>query len=115
MSQQKQGSGLRREINSPTINHIQNRLFGGSLTANEIKQFINASYSKNPPSEINGWRLDTDLSRPYAKVYYNGNRATITHMGTQGITDWGNNLIYGLSGETGYKKKQRYKLSGNIS
>ena len=35
-------------------------------------------------------------------------------MGTQGITDWGNNLIYGLSGETGYKKTQRYKQAENL-
>ena len=82
---------------------------GGSLQVHEIKDFIKASYADFPPSEINGWRLDTELSRPYAKVYTKDGRATITHMGTKGVTDWENNLIYGLSGESSYKKTNRFK------
>lgn len=87
---------------------------GGSLKVKEIKDFIKASYAQIPPSEINGWQLDTELSRPYAKVYTQGNRATITHMGTKGLSDWGNNLIYGLSGETGYKQTQRFKQAQDL-
>ena len=98
---------------------------GGSLQVHDIKDFIKASYAQTPPSEINGWWLDTDLSSPYAKVYYkpfpvgqSGDdyavSATITHMGTKGLSDWGNNLIYGLSGETGYKQTQRFKQAQEL-
>ena len=35
-------------------------------------------------------------------------------MGTKGLSDWGNNLIYGLSGETGYKQTQRFKQAQDL-
>jgi hypothetical protein len=82
---------------------------GGKRTAKEIKKFIEASYNeKNPPKEIEGFLLDTELSNKTAKVYHNPttNETVIAHRGTQGITDWANNLAY-VTGN--YEKTDRYK------
>jgi hypothetical protein len=82
---------------------------GGKRTAKEIKKFIEASYNeKNPPKEIEGFLLDTELSNKTAKVYHNPTtgETVIAHRGTQGITDWGNNLAY-VTGN--YEKTDRYK------
>jgi hypothetical protein len=69
---------------------------GGKLKASHIKGFINQSYEEFPEDTINGWVLDKSLSNDNAKVYYNpsSNEAVITHRGTQGATDWGNNVAY---------------------
>jgi hypothetical protein len=69
---------------------------GGKLKASHIKGFINQSYEEFPEASINGWVLDQSLSNDNAKVYYNptSKEAVITHRGTQGVTDWGNNIAY---------------------
>ena len=71
-------------------------LDGGKLKASHIKGFINQSYEEFPEDSINGWVLDKTLSNENAKVYYrpDSKEAVITHRGTQGVTDWGNNVAY---------------------
>ena len=71
-------------------------LDGGKLKASHIKGFINQSYEETPETTINGWVLDKELSNETAKVYYRPEtkEAVVTHRGTQGATDWGNNISY---------------------
>ena len=44
---------------------------GGSLRPQEIKYFLEASYEKNAPLNIDGYELDGKLSNLYGKVYVN--------------------------------------------
>jgi hypothetical protein len=88
-------------------------LTGGKMKASEIQHFIDASYSKKPPKELDGFTLDTKLSGETAKVYYNPNtgEARVIHRGTEGLRDWGNNLAY-LAGA--YELTDRYKQGKKI-
>lgn len=84
------------------------KLNGGKRTAAEIKSFLDASYDKKPPKKIGEWNLDEKLSKPTAVVYHNPttNETVVSHRGTQGASDWGNNLAYA----TGlYNFTSRYK------
>jgi hypothetical protein len=89
------------------------RKIGGKRTANEIKNFLDASYQKKPPTKLNGFNLDKDLSTDTAKVYYNpnSNEAVVSHRGTEGILDWGNNLAYALGY---YDYTTRYKKGKSV-
>jgi hypothetical protein len=89
------------------------KLYGGKLKADEIKGFVNESYEKNPKSNLGDWILDTELSNDNAKVYYNPNtgEAVVTHRGTQGASDWGNNAAYALGA---YKFTDRYKQGKKV-
>jgi hypothetical protein len=88
-------------------------LTGGKMKASEISDFIDASYSKNPPKELDGFTLDSKLSNDIAKVYYNPNtgEARIIHRGTEGLKDWGNNLAY-IAGA--YELTDRYKRGKKV-
>ena len=86
---------------------------GGKLKADEIKGFINESYETTPKTNIGDWILDKELSTPTAKVYYNPktNEAVVAHRGTQGASDWGNNVAYALGA---YKLTDRYKQGKKV-
>ncbi len=86
---------------------------GGKLQATEIKGFINESYETNPKTNIGDWILDKELSNANAKVYYNPktNEAVVAHRGTQGASDWGNNVAYALGA---YKLTDRYKQGKSV-
>lgn len=84
------------------------------MKARTIKSLINASYEKEPPDKIkNGWRLDKDLTTATAKTYYNknNNNAVVVHRGTQGASDWLNNVAY-LTGN--YKRTDRFKQAEQL-
>ena len=89
------------------------KLYGGKLKADEIKGFVNESYEKNPKSNLGDWILDSELSNDNAKVYYNPKtgEAVVTHRGTQGASDWGNNAAYALGA---YKFTDRYKQGKKV-
>lgn len=86
---------------------------GGKLPANEIKDFVNQSYEKQPKPYIGDWVLDKSLSTSTVKVYYNPktNEAVVAHRGTQGAKDWTNNVAYVLGA---YKLTDRYKKGKEI-
>ncbi len=86
---------------------------GGKMKANAIADFIDASYSKKPPKELDGFLLDSKLSTDYAKVYYQPStgEARVVHRGTEGLADWGNNLAY-LAGA--YNYTDRYKQGKKV-
>jgi len=83
-------------------------LKGGKISVNHLQKFLSNSYSKKPEQNIDNYLLDESLTNDTAKVYHDPKtgHAVITHKGTQGISDWGNNLAYA----TGlYKFTNRYK------
>jgi hypothetical protein len=85
----------------------------GKRSSKEIKQLLDASYEDNPPEKINGFILDKKLSKKTAKVYFNPEtkEAVVSHRGTQGLSDWKNNVahVVGL-----YEKTDRYKKGKKI-
>jgi hypothetical protein len=85
----------------------------GKRTAQEIKQFLEASYEDKPPKKIDDFILDEELSTETAKVYYNPQtgEAIVAHRGTKGVWDWGNNLAYALGA---YEMTPRYKKGKSV-
>jgi hypothetical protein len=81
------------------------------MKTKKIKKFIDASYQKNAPENINRFKLDKELSSDVAKVYNKDHKAVIVHRGTQGARDWKNNLAYVLGK---YKSTDRFKEAKNI-
>ena len=81
---------------------------GGKVSSKQLKQFISASYADKPPANIEGYELDTSISKPTALVYHDKttNQTRVVHRGTKGASDWANNAAYvaGL-----YKHTGRYK------
>lgn len=88
-------------------------LKGGLLTAHHIKQFLEESYAKKPAGNIDDFVLDKSLTNANAKVYHNRitGQTVIVHKGTEGFTDWGNNVVYGLLGQKGYEYTKRFKAA----
>jgi hypothetical protein len=84
------------------------------MKAKTIKSLLNASYDEKPPDKLkNGLRLDKELTTPTVKTYYNknNNEAYVVHRGTQGASDWLNNVAY-LTGN--YKRTDRFKQAEKI-
>ena len=88
---------------------------GGSLKPQEIRDFLQASYEKDAPMNIDGYVLDTNLSNLYGKVYVNeeSKKVILAFRGTGSEalgTDWINNLIF-LVSDPGYKLTPRYRTA----
>lgn len=86
---------------------------GGAVAVKNIKSFIDESYNKKAKDKIDDYELDKSLSGDYAKVYYNPNtkQAVVVHRGTQGASDWLNNVAYVIGA---YKLTNRYKTGKEI-
>ena len=88
-------------------------LVGGKLDATELKGLINASYDGR--EQVGDWVIDKKLSTNTSKVYTNNEgRAVVAHKGTEGISDWGNNLAFAVGGEYLYKKTDRFKEAKKV-
>jgi hypothetical protein len=89
---------------------------GGALSSGEIKSLLKASYE---PDKLNSenWVLDTEISDGgNNNVFYNTktNEAAMTVAGTNSISDWSNNAVYGIGGRKAYKKTSRYKSAEEV-
>jgi len=88
---------------------------GGSIKVKELKAFLEASYMQPAPEEVMGYKLDSELSNLYGKVYVNEALKKIilafrgTGMENLG-TDWLNNYIF-LQNSTLYKLTPRYQTA----
>jgi len=82
---------------------------GGSLQANTLQQIFHATYNRDQDPG-NGYLRDNDLSTETTQVFYNPDdkKYIVSHRGTEGVSDWGNNLAFASSEEL-YKKTDRYK------
>ena len=85
---------------------------GSGLVVAKIKDFLNASYDENPPAKIGEYMLDSELSNKYGKVYFSisKKKVVIVFRGTKELSDWSNNLIYGVN-VNAYKLTSRYKTA----
>ena len=90
-------------------------LFGGALSAKELKGLLGASYDPKI-DKVGDFILDSKLSTKTSKVYHNPNsgQTVVAHKGTEGILDWGNNAVYALGGKTAYKLTPRYKEAEKV-
>jgi hypothetical protein len=86
---------------------------GGAVAVKNIKSFIDESYNKKAKDKIDDYELDRSLSGDYAKVYYNPKtkHCVVVHRGTQGASDWLNNVAYVVGA---YKLTNRYKTGKEI-
>jgi len=88
---------------------------GGSLKPQQVKDFLQASYEKDAPMNIDGYVLDEKLSNLYGKVYVNheSEKVVLAFRGT-GMenlgTDWINNLVF-LVSDPAYKLTPRYRTA----
>jgi hypothetical protein len=66
--------------------------------------------------KVGDYELDKSVSSKRAKVYVNKKtgKTVVAHQGTQGFTDWGNNLVYAVGGSKLYKKTDRYKEAARV-
>lgn len=92
------------------------KLKGGSLSADEVKKFIDASYEskKGDTERIGDYVLDKQLSTRKAKVYHDPvhKKTVIANRGTTGtLSDWHNNLQY-LRGK--YDDTDRMKQAEDV-
>lgn len=83
-------------------------MIGGKVSVEHLKRFLEASYSKSPPQNIDDYILDKSITNKWAVVYNNPKtgEAVVAHRGTNPSKDWLNNAAY-LSGA--YKFTDRYK------
>jgi len=104
------------DLTNEILTLLKPNILGGKLKVKHLKEILSASYSDKPPEEIDDFILDKQLSNAYAKVYHNPKtkQTVIAHKGTQGLLDWGNNLVYGLFGRTGYKLTGRFKNAQKV-
>jgi hypothetical protein len=75
------------------------KLKGGSLSTDEVKKFVEASYEdgKGKTERIGNYLLDKQLSTAKAKVYHDpvNKKTVVANRGTKGtLSDWRNNLQY---------------------
>jgi len=83
---------------------------GGAISTDELSKFVEASYKKKGEvQDVNGYKIDNELSTRRNKVYTNDKgEAVVAIAGTDNMKDWSNNLLipFGLHSET-----DRYKNS----
>ncbi len=102
-----------REFNGGGIINCCPAVRGGALKASDLRKLLASSYSGAP---VDNWQMERDMSTNNSKVYRNPStgQVVVAHKGTQGTTDWGNNLIYALTGEMGYRQTARFKEAQRV-
>ena len=77
---------------------IHYKTIGGKINVTDLYSFMKNGYSKKKDDNINGYKLDNELSGNRVQVYYNPttNHTIVNHRGTQGINDYITDLRYGL-------------------
>jgi hypothetical protein len=87
---------------------------GGALKASELKALLKASYSGE--NKVGDFVLDKRLSTQTSKVYYNPTtqQTVVAHKGTEGLTDWMNNIAFAVGGRWLYEKTDRFKEAERV-
>jgi len=87
---------------------------GGKLSVSTFKNLLKSSYK--PQDEVDGFIQDKNLSSKTSKVYVNPltNQTVVAHQGTSGFSDWLNNAVYAVGGQTLYKMTPRYKEAEKV-
>jgi hypothetical protein len=97
-------------INNELENYF---IVGGKIKASVFKQVLQNGYQKKPHDDIEGYKLDKELSGQRAQVYYNKdtNHTVVNHRGTSGIHDMYTDVKLML----GIKNNERFKHSKKVT
>ena len=89
------------------------KMVGNGLKSETFQKLLEASYSGI--DEVEGFRLDKKNSTKTSKIYVHpSGHVVVAHRGTSGVLDWGNNAVYGLTGDVGYKFTGRYREAKKV-
>lgn len=82
---------------------------GEGLSVKDLNALLKDTYSKG--GNVNDYMIDNSISTKTSKVYVNPKTGSVVvgHRGTEGLFDWGNNLVYAFGGKTAYELTPRFK------
>lgn len=111
----KKVNGVWKQKSKKEMLEELRKIEGGSLSSVDTKGLLNASYD-NSIENVGDFIIDKDLSSKTSRVFVNPNtgQTVVAHQGTQGMTDWANNLAFALGGKKLYKKTGRYKQAKRV-
>jgi hypothetical protein len=94
---------------------IHHAILGGKLSTSDFSGLLNASYDKKQ-KKVGNFEQDRDLSTNTSKVYRDPTtgQTVVAHKGTTGFSDWYNNAVYAIGGDTLYKTTSRYKEAKKV-
>ena len=74
---------------------------------------LEATYTGN---EVEGFTIVKSISSNETRVFVSNfsGHVIVAHTGTYNTADWGNNAVYGLFGDIGYKQTPRYKRAEKV-
>ena len=82
------------------------KIKGSGLKANTLKSLLKSTYDR---SDVEDWKKVMNTPEMTAFEHPSG-QVVVALRGTEGtLTDWQNNAVYGLAGESTYKLTPRYK------
>jgi len=83
---------------------------GGKLSIGDLKGLLNQSYESKKPKNYREFEVDKDLSGERVQVYRNPKtgQVVVSHRGTQGIHDIGNDLKYALGMDLSQTKRFKH-------
>jgi hypothetical protein len=98
---------------SSILKEAKAKLFGGKISISNLKGLLNKSYEKKPKDYMD-FEVDKELSGERVQVYKNPKtgQVVVSHRGTQGIHDIGNDLKYALGFDL--KNTERFKHAQDI-
>ena len=86
---------------------------GNGLKSLTFQKLLEASYSGK--EDVEGFIMDKSISSSTSKVFvHQSGQVVVAHQGTASVMDWGNNAVYAISGDTGYKFTPRYKEAKKV-
>jgi hypothetical protein len=93
---------------------MSERTIGGKLSLGNLKGLLNKSYESKKPKDYMDFEVDKELSGERVQVYKNKKtgQVVVSHRGTQGIHDIGNDLKYALGMDL--SKTKRFKHAEDI-
>jgi len=98
--------------------HHHSKINGSGFTAEQLAQFLNASYMDKgqEPLSIEDYEYDPEISENYAKTYFNPltHHVVMLHRGTDTFKDWSNNGTYATGGEKAYMDTDRFERSRRV-
>jgi hypothetical protein len=108
----KQAGKSYKEIKG-NFNKTNKIINGNGLKSITFQKLLEASYSGK--EEVEGFIMDKSISSKTSKVYVHpSGQVVVAHQGTASVMDWGNNAVYALTGDTGYKFTPRYKEAKKV-
>ena len=108
----KQAGKSYKEIKGK-FNKTNKIINGNGLKSITFQKLLEASYSGK--EEVEGFIMDKSFSSKTSKVYIHpSGQVVVAHQGTASVMDWGNNAVYALTGDTGYKFTPRYKEAKKV-